>query len=156
METAVGYVFIPTFKGNHCSLRVGKWNWMGYWVKASHYHSNKLRNLVRMICLALCLNEVESHEVCPWHSIYRESCNAELSKTAKAVCSCCTSHSAMLMHAWRGWVLQSRCHHWSAALQLFKWICKLYEQILCPVGHPICNRLSVTFFPEDGDWKAPN
>jgi hypothetical protein len=36
METAVGY--IPIFKGSHCPLSVGKWNQMGYWVKASHYH----------------------------------------------------------------------------------------------------------------------
>jgi hypothetical protein len=38
METAVGYMCLPTFKGNHCPLRVGKWNQMGYWVKACHYH----------------------------------------------------------------------------------------------------------------------
>jgi len=38
METAVGYVYMPTFKGKLCPLRVGKWNRMGYWVKASWYH----------------------------------------------------------------------------------------------------------------------
>jgi len=43
----------------------------------------------------------------------------------------------------------------TATLQLFEWICKFYEQILCSAGHPICNHLSITFFPEEGDWKYP-